>query len=486
MVGAGAAGLWCALNAAEAFDEVTVVAPDPSTGSATALAQGGIAAAVAEEDDPERHADDTLIAGAGLSDPAAVRVLTQEAASLIEDLVGRGMEFDAGRAPTLEGGHSARRVLHAGGDATGWWILRTLLAEVRRNVQVRWLDARAAVVHVEEGRARGLVADTGAEIEADRVVLATGGATGIFGRRTGPERAFGEGMVLGWDAGAALADLEFVQFHPTALDIPGRPARLLTEALRGEGAVLLDADGHRFMPAFHPQAELAPRDVVARAIWSVRERTGSPAYLDARKIPNVRDRFPTAARSCRETGLDLANDLIPVASAAHYFIGGVLTDLWGRTTVPGLFACGECASTGVHGANRLASNSLLETLVFGRRAALAEEERDHPRLAFKDPVEAPGTGLAAEDVRRIADSSLGVVRSGPDLDAAAAKLAASGSPGANRSATLVAWLVARAAHRREESRGAHYRTDFPEPQEAWRVRQAVASAGWASIRAPST
>ncbi len=395
-----------------------MVAPDPEAGSATALAQGGIAAAVAEGDDPEAHAADTMAAGMGLNDAEAVGVLTREAPAAIAELRARGMTFDAGGAPTLEGGHTARRVLHAGGDATGWAILQALLRAVRADRRIEWVHARAAELLIDGGKVIGLRMFPDHEIAADRVVLATGGACGIFGRRTGPDRATGEGMALAWDAGAALADLEFVQFHPTALNLPGHPARLLTEALRGEGAVLVDAGGNRFMSHFDERAELAARDIVARAVTRVREETGGPVYLDATAIDGVLEHFPTAARACAEAGLDLARDRIPVAPAAHYFTGGVLTDTWGRTTVAGLSACGEIACTGVHGANRLASNSLLEALVFGRRAALAEDgvvglEASTERV--EDVV--PGTGLPLEEIRAVADNSLGVIRAGPELEA---------------------------------------------------------------------
>lgn len=481
VVGAGAAGLWCALHAAER-GPVTLVAPDPEAGSATALAQGGIAAAVAEGDHPEAHAADTMAAGAGLSDPEAVAVLTREAPAAIGELRWRGMRFDAEGAPTLEGGHSARRVLHAGGDATGWVILQALLRSVQADQRVDWVDARASQLLVEGGGVAGLRTNAGEEIEGDRVVFATGGGCGIFGRRTGPDRVVGEGMALAWNAGAALSDLEFVQFHPTALDVLGHPARLLTEALRGEGAVLVDADGHRFMARFDQRAELAPRDVVARAVATVREQTGRPVYLDATEIERVQDRFPTAARSCAEAGLDLARDLVPVAPAAHYFTGGMLTDTWGRSSVEGLSACGEVACTGVHGANRLASNSLLEALVFGRRAALAEDgvaELDGPHEALEEGV--PGQGLPLEEIRALTDASLGVIRDGSDLEATAGKLAGSDNPDGHPGASLMAWLVARCALRREESRGGHFRSDFPEPRPEWRLRQTVSVKGWARL-----
>lgn len=481
VVGAGAAGLWCALHAA-GRGPVTIVAPDPAGGSATALAQGGIAAALTEGDDPEAHAADTVAAGAGLSDPEAVRILTTEAPQAIGELRDRGMVFDAGGAPTLEGGHSARRVLHAGGDATGARLLTALLHVVLPHPRIFWVDGRAAAFLVDGRSVRGVRTDSGETVESDRVVLATGGATGIYGRRTGPDRATGEGVALAWDSGAALADLEFVQFHPTGLDVPGRPARLLTEALRGEGALLVDADGNRFMDQLDPRAELAPRDVVARAIAGVRVRTGRPVYLDARAILDVESRFPTAAATCREVGLDLARDLVPVAPAAHYFMGGVLTDVWSRTTVPGLLACGEVACTGVHGANRLASNSLLEALVFGRRAALAE---DGPVLVLPpgEPFTPlpPGAGQPLHEVRALADAHLGVVRNGPDLRAAASALATPGGDGGHPSSSLVAWLMANAALRREESRGGHFRVDWPEPRSTWRVRQAVSREGWAKL-----
>lgn len=485
VVGAGAAGLWCALHAAER-GPVTILAPGAATLSATAWAQGGVAAATAPGDSPEAHAEDTLAAGAGLCDERAVAVLTREAPGEVRRLAELGMPFDP--APTLEAGHRARRVLHAGGDASGRVLHRFLADLVEREGRIRRLDGLATAVEVEGGRAVGVRTADGRRLVADRVVLATGGACGIYGHRTGPDTSIGDGIAMAWDAGAALADLEFVQFHPTALDVPGHPSRLLTEALRGEGAILVDARGERFMPRFHERAELAPRDVVARAVLRVREETGGPVYLDARGVPDVLTRFPVAAAQCHEVGLDLSLDLIPVAPAAHYFMGGVLTDTWGRTTVRGLLAAGEVACTGVHGANRLASNSLAETLVFGRRAALAEDApAELPPLPISEPIgPAPTLGLLLPAVRELADRHLGPRRRGPELEAAAERLAAGGVAAGSRSATLVAWLVALAALRREESRGGHFREDLPEPNPAWRLRQVVTPRGWSALPIPAT
>jgi L-aspartate oxidase len=479
VVGAGAAGLWAALHAT-GRGPVLLVASDPTRGSATVLAQGGIAAAVAEGDAPAAHAMDTLAAGAGIGDPEAVRILTEEAPAAIAELRALGVEFDRGGEPTLEGGHGRGRVLHAGGDATGRAILHAVVAAARSRPGIEWVDGRAISLLTDRDRVVGVRTAAGSEIEGDRVVLATGGATGIFARRTGPDRARGEGMALAWDAGAALADLEFVQFHPTALDVPGHPAHLLTEALRGEGAVLVDPGGSRFMDRFDARGELAPRDVVARAITRVREETGGPVYLDATGIAAVAERFPTATRSCAGAGLDIGSDRIPVAPAAHYFTGGVLTDPRGRTSVAGLSACGEVACTGVHGANRLASNSLLEALVFGRRAGF---DAGGPGLRvgpFEPSTPAAGSAPIGE-VRSLADRFLGVIRTGPELASVIGKMEGTFDPAGDRAATLVALLVAEAALRRRESRGGHFRSDFPDPRPEWRIRQVVSTRGWATV-----
>jgi len=483
VIGAGAAGLWCALHASER-GAVTVIAPGAAELTATAWAQGGVAAVAAADDSPEQHAADTIAAGAGLCDPAAVDVLVHEAPEAVAELRTMGMRFDESDS-ALEGGHSRRRVHHAGGDRSGRALHRFLAETVERHTGIVRVDARAVAIETRAGAATGVRVEGGAVVSADRVVLATGGACGIFGRRTGPDTSVGEGMALAWHAGAALADIEFVQFHPTALDVPGRPARLLTEALRGEGAVLRDVNGERFMDRFHPLGDLAPRDVVARAVLQVREETGAPVYLDATAVPDVARRFPTADEQCREVGLHIATQPVPVAPAAHYCMGGVLTDLWGRTTVPSLFAAGEVASTGVHGANRLASNSLAEALVFGRRAAIADEgARSVPEPA--DALDAEPTGaMALPTIRERADRFLSVRRDGPELDKLAAELATAADPGGGRAATLVAWLMAQAASRRTESRGGHFRVDHPEPDPAWAVRQVVDHPGWSTLASPA-
>ncbi len=459
-----------------------MLAPDAARQSATAWAQGGIAAVTAPGDDPDRHAADTVAAGAGLCDPRAVDVLVHEAPGEVAELVEMGMAFDDVGSPGLEGGHSARRVVHAGGDASGRALLAFLADRVRAEPSILRRDGRAEGLLMTGGLVRGVRSAAGEEFEGERVVLATGGACGIFGRRTGPDASLGEGIALGWEVGASVADMEFAQFHPTALDLPGRPAFLFTEALRGEGAVLRDATGDRFMVRFDPRAELAPRDIVARAVAGVREATGAPVVLDATAVPDVVRRFPVAAARCAQLGLDLARDLVPVAPAAHYFTGGLLTDVFARTSVAGLFACGEVASTGVHGANRLASNSLAEALVFGRRAAEAPiEPMDDPRDVDTTPLGAapPEGAVSTQALRQISDRSLGVVRSGPGLRAALSELA--GDAG-SRAGTLVAWLATMFALRREESRGGHHRLDFPDPREGWRIRQSATFEGWSTVK----
>lgn len=387
VVGSGIAGLWTAVRAAEAGCDVTVVTKAAIGDGATAWAQGGIAAAIFAGDAPARHAADTLAAGAGLADPRAVRVLTDEGPARIRDLIRFGVAFDrdeSGVARGLEAAHSRARILHAGGDRTGAAIQAALVATVRRRgipvlegttlVDLVVESDRVVGIRViagEEGRAAAS-ASTGAvhELRADVVVLATGGAGCLFRYTTNPDVATGDGVAAAARAGAEVADLEFVQFHPTALAVPGTP--LISEAVRGEGAVLRDAGGRRFLLDVDPRAELAPRDVVARAVWRrMAEQGGTPVVLDATHLGASRlaSRFPGVDAACRRAGYEWSRDPVPVVPAAHYAMGGVVTDLAGRTSLPGLWAVGEVARTGVHGANRLASNSLLEGAVFAERAS---------------------------------------------------------------------------------------------------------------------
>ncbi len=400
IIGGGVAGL-AVLLSLPAHLRVVLLTKAALGESNTRYAQGGLAAPVGPDDDPELQLRDTLKAGAGLVDEGAARTMLGEAREAVAWLVAQGTEFDereraAGtpEAPretdplrelatrydlTLEAAHSRRRVLHAHGDATGAEIERALVASVWRRPNTEVIEhALALDLVVEDGVCVGVDARVGGEVKrllgARGVVLANGGAGRLWLRTSNPPGATADGVALAWRAGAALADLEFCQFHPTILAVEGYEGEpfLVSEAVRGEGAWLLNARGERFMPNYHPDAELAPRDVVARAILSEMLADGSPAaWLDLRRLPaeETRERFPSITAACRERGLDLATDLIPVAPAAHYYMGGVVTDTWGRTTLPNLYGVGEVTCTGVHGANRLASNSLLEGLVFGRRAA---------------------------------------------------------------------------------------------------------------------
>jgi L-aspartate oxidase len=430
VVGGGVAGLFAALCAASEA-EVTLLSKGPLISSASYLAQGGVAAAVGENDSPGAHADDTMRAGRELCRPSAVRALTDEAAARVADLVELGVEFDEGLG--LEGGHSQRRVCHVGGAETGQRIAHALAARVFAHPRIEVSEGeRALEVWRADGRCVGVATEQRA-VAAGATILATGGYAALWERTTNPPGSVGDGIVLAHRAGAAVADLELVQFHPTVLADNGL---LLSEALRGEGAVLVDQGGRRFTD------ELAPRDVVARAIG---ER--GTVRLDLRPID--RSRFPSLMEKLVEEGYDPAVEPIPVSPAAHYTMGGIVTDLDGRSEVPGLFAAGECACTGVHGANRLASNSLLECLVFGRRAALAslDEPEPAPRLE-PPPTPAPLTGTAPA-IRHMLWRDAGLVRDAAGLE----RLRLSSHP--------LARLIAESALARCESRGGHFRIDYP-------------------------
>jgi L-aspartate oxidase len=467
VVGAGAAGLYAALTAAEAGARVALVSRSPLAQTASFWAQGGIAAALADDDSPEQHIADTLTAGRETARAGAVRVLCEESPARVRDLERLGVSFDADRhgnlALGLEGGHSRRRIVHAGGSATGRRITRELSALAAVDDRIEVLEPRAATsLTTHEGRCVGLVArprrGDALPVLARAVVLATGGMAALWERTTNPSGAVGAGLLLAQAAGAELADLEFMQFHPTALRRDGpRDGFLITEAVRGEGATLHDSHGERFVD------ELAPRDQVALAIELELRRSGRPAVsLDMRSVDVAR--FPNIAAALEEVGIDPRRDLIPVAPAAHYTMGGVATDLDGRSTVPGLYAVGESACTGLHGANRLASNSLAECFVYGRRAALAAVGDPEPPA---DPAtdDAIRTIPPPEQTRAALWRNAGLQRDPASLR----ELLDDPFP--------LARLIAASCLAREESRGAHQRVDYPETDPALDHMHTLVAAG---------
>ena len=483
VLGSGIAGLRAALGLAR-HGSVLVVTKDQPTESNTGYAQGGVAVAIGTDDATSLHLEDTLRAGAGIVSEPAARVLVEEGPERIRELAAWGTRFDreAGRFHfTREGAHSRNRVLHALGDATGWEMVRSLLerARVTPNVEVRSFSCSTDLV-VRAGRVVGcrFLGDEGeTAVLARATLVATGGAGQVFAETTNPPVATGDGVAMALRAGAALLDMEFVQFHPTALAVEGAPRFLVSEAVRGEGARLVNAKGERFTE------ELAPRDQVARAIFRENRAGRGPLALDLRHLDpeRVRTRFPRIHATCLRYGFDLTRDLIPVTPAAHYVMGGVATDLHGRTTLAGLYAAGEAAGTGVHGANRLASNSLLEGLVFGARAAEAMvADGNDPPTTENGAAEARTRGETGPwlrgEIQRRAWAHLGLERHGEGIRAFIAWLEALRERGAaqpadraaaeDRNLADVAWAMARSALFREESRGGHFRADFPASDDA--------------------
>ncbi|MEG4199178.1 L-aspartate oxidase [Microcoleus sp. Pol12A5] len=534
VIGAGAAGLYTALCLPEHL-QVGLINKNTLPVSASDWAQGGIAAAIAPEDSAALHVQDTLAAGAGLCDLDAVKFLVEEASACIDSLVKMGVAFDRtgpDLALTLEAAHSRRRVLHAA-DTTGKAVISTLTAKVlsRKNIQLvspafalsLWLD--------ETGRCQGISSICGSQVkwlQAQAVVLATGGGGQVFAQTTNPSVSTGDGVAIAWRAGALLRDLEFVQFHPTALSKVGAPRFLISEAVRGEGAHLVDSKGYRFAFDSHPSGELAPRDVVSRAIFRHLQKTGEPhVWLDLRPIAvdRLRYRFPNIIQVCADWGIDIFSEPVPVTPAAHYWMGGIVADKFNQTSIPGLYAVGETASTGVHGANRLASNSLLECLVFGAQMGLLQLEGGRPD-AFADRFEAGEIwekSISEQDIEAIEKlrvelpnlvwQSAGICRGQRDLESAIVQLEIwrqefaslplsqtldNLQPGqiidfspaeAENSSILRNWgevgnlldigyLIVKSAAFRTESRGGHYRVDYPLTDPDWCSHTLINQSNW--------
>jgi len=494
VIGSGVAGLRASIELAQSGANVTVLTKDKASESNTEYAQGGVAVVLSEDDNAELHEGDTLVAGAGLCDPKAVETLVTDGTKYVKQLIEWGIEFDREGGKLVmgqEAAHSRRRILHAHGDSTGAEFVRSLIARAGSEKKINLTPfANTESLIVSGGRCVGVrfldpVLRAPREIYAKAVIMCTGGAGQLYLHTTNPPVATGDGMAMAYVAGAEMADMEFIQFHPTALNLEKAPRFLLSEAMRGEGGLLKNKYGERFMPSYDERAELAPRDIVSRSIVAEMRRTGTRSvYLDMTALDEdfLENRFPKIYETCKHYGLNIASDMLPVSPASHYCMGGIRTDLWGRSTVPGLYAAGEVTCTGVHGANRLASNSLLEGLVFGARAGEAaakdsirlrgesgESRVDDQKLSA---LNSPLSTAVKKRIKRVMWERVGILRDRDSLRRALKEfdqIAAGNLSTSSRKFVTRASLVATAALWREESRGGHFRTDFPEQHDDWRV-----------------
>lgn len=494
VIGSGVAGLRASIELASTGARVTVLTKDKASESNTEYAQGGVAVVLSDDDNAELHEGDTLVAGAGLCDQKAVETLVNEGTRYIKELIDWGTEFDreGGKLVfTQEAAHSRRRILHAHGDSTGAEFVRALISRARHEPTINltpFANTESLIVH--DGRCVGVrfldpILRAPREIFAKAVIMCTGGAGQLYLHTTNPPVATGDGMAMAYFAGAQMADMEFIQFHPTALSLDNAPRFLLSEAMRGEGGILRNKYGERFMPEYDERAELAPRDIVARSIVAEMRRTGTrSAFLDMTALDAgfLEHRFPKIYATCKAYGLDIAKDLLPVSPASHYCMGGIRTDLWGRSTLAGLYAAGEVTCSGVHGANRLASNSLLEGLVFGARAGEAaandasewkvETGEIKPKESTISDQQSTIATAVKKRVKKVMWERVGIIRDRESLRRAIREfdqIAAGNLSISSRNFVTLARLVADAALWREESRGGHFRSDHPDADEAFRV-----------------